>query len=332
MPRLGHSLLGAAYLALLVGCGDGSGQLAAFPEPVVLEFERGATSREIAETLEAHGVIRSKWAFLWQRALHRKTVLMAGEYVFERPVTAARAFKMLASGRVRLYRFTVPEGYNRFEVAELVAAANLASRQAFLQLTADPAPVKRVLPEAETLEGCLFPDTYSLAKSSTAEDLVAAMVARFFNAMRAARRDRTSPLEAWDALILASMIEKETGREGERGLVSAVFHNRMRRGMLLQCDPTVIYGLVAENRYRGRILRSDLQDDHPYNTYIHQGLPPGPIANPGQESLQAAFAPAESDYLYFVAKPGSESGHAFSKSLRDHNRAVRTLRRFQRSR
>ncbi len=296
-----------------------------------MEIARGATSRQIAETLESNGVIESKWPFLWERFWNRETTLMAGEYVFHRPVKAAEAFALLGSGRVRLYPITIPEGLNRFEIAEIVANSGLVSGEEFLALSADPTPVKELLPEAETLEGCLFPETYSLAKTSTAKDLVDAMIAQFREALEEAHSHRTAEIDLWRGVVLASMIEKETKAQGERGLVSSVFHNRMRLGMLMQCDPTIIYGLVLEDRYRGRIHLSDLSDPHPYNTYVHSGLPPGPIANPGRQSIQAAFAPSESDFLFFVAKPGHQIGHVFSRTLRSHNRAVRELRRYERS-
>ena len=320
----------ALAVALLAGCGSGE-PVGPFAEPVVLDIALGESSRDIAEALEARGIIPSKWSFLWKRAWNRKTTLMAGEYMFRQPVRASEAFEMIASGRVRLYRLTLPEGLNRFEITKVVAESSLVSADAFLDLTVDPAPVRDLFPQAETLEGFLFPETYSLARTSTAKDLVGAMISRFTEAMQEARAQSTVEIEDWNALILASMIEEETRGRAERALVSSVFHNRMRRGMLMQCDPTIAYGLILENRYSGRILRADLSDAHPYNTYIHGGLPPGPISNPSKEALMAAFKPAESDYLYFVAKPGVQVGHVFSKTLGAHNRAVRDLRRYQRS-
>ncbi len=315
----------------MLGCVD-SGELAApFDEPVVIEIGRGLTSAEIAEVLRQHGVIDSKWGFLWERAWHRSATLMAGEYAFDRPVGAAAAFQKLAEGRVLLYPITIPEGLNRFEIAEIVAEEGLSTAEEFLALTADPAPIKDLMPAATTLEGLLFPETYSLAKTSTTQDLVDAMLARFREALAEATSQRTTEIAAWEAVIVASMVEKETEKPEERSLVSSVFHNRMRRGMLMQCDPTIIYGLVLEGRYRGRIYRSDLSDPHPYNTYVHDGLPPGPITNPGAAALQAAFSPAESEFLFFVARPSPEQGHVFSAKLRDHNRAVQQLRRFERS-
>ncbi len=256
---------------------------------------------------------------------------MAGEYEFKKPLPASEALGTLAAGRVKLYPLTIPEGYSRFEVADRIASAGLASREEFLRMTADPAPVKDILPAAESLEGCLFPDTYNLARTDTADDLLNVMVARFRQVLAETRQRRATGLSDWETLILASMIEKETGLESERKLVSSVFHNRMRKRMMLQCDPTIVYGLLRENRYRGRIYRSDLENPHPYNTYIHAGLPPGPIANPGKAALEAAFRPAETSYLFFVAKPDASQGHHFSQTMRAHQRGVAALRRSERA-
>ena len=334
MPRDSPSAAAVLLAALLTAsCGGAvhEGPADAFEEPVVVEIGRGLTSMEIAEKLEAAGVIESKWGFLWERLWNRSATLMAGEYGFEQPLSAAEAFEKLASGRVILYPLTIPEGLNRFEIAEIVAAEGWSTKEEFIALTEDPGPAKDILPEAETLEGLLFPETYNLAKTSTVHDLLEAMLAGFRDALAVARSQRTAEISDWDALVLASMIEKETERPDERGLVSSVFHNRLQRGMLMQCDPTIIYGLVLDGRYRGKIYLSDLSDPHAYNTYVHDGLPPGPIANPGLMSLNSAFAPDESDYLFFCAKPGHGQGHAFSTRLRDHNLAVQALRRYERS-
>ena len=331
MQRKSLEIVLAAALTALTGCGSGVPRTEPFAAPVVVEIEAGLTSRQIAETLQATGIIRSKWAFLAKRALNRKTVLMAGEYEFVKPLPVSEAFGTLAAGRVKLYPLTIPEGYSRFEVADKVASSGLASREEFLRMTADPGPVKDILPAAESLEGCLFPDTYNLARTSTADDLLAAMVARFREVLAATRKQQTTDLSDWETLILASMIEKETGIASERKLVASVFHNRVRKRMMMQCDPTIVYGLLREDRYRGKIYRSDLQNPHPYNTYIHAGLPPGPIANPGKAALEAAFSPAETDYLFFVAKPGDGKGHLFSKTMRAHQKGVAALRRGERA-
>lgn len=324
-------MLLAALLTASCGGAGHEGSVDAFEEPVVVEIGRGLSSMEIAEKLEAAGVIESKWGFLWERLWSRSATLMAGEYAFEGPLSAAEAFEKLASGSVILYPLTIPEGLNRFEIAEIVAAEGWSTKEEFIARTEDPGLAKDIFPEAETLEGLLFPETYNLAKTSTVHDLLEAMLAGFRDALAKARSQRTAEISDWDALVLASMIEKETEQPDERGLVSSVFHNRLQRGMLMQCDPTIIYGLVLDGRYRGKIYLSDLSDPHAYNTYVHDGLPPGPIANPGLMSLNSAFAPDESDYLFFCAKPGHGQGHAFSTRLRDHNLAVQALRRYERS-
>ena len=314
-----------------MSCSTDPGASEPFAKPVFVDIERGTTTYEIAESLETRGVIRSKWDFIVQRVWNRDATLMAGEYKFEAPLDAEEAFRIIAQGKVVLYPITVPEGLNRFEVADVVSRSGQIDRAEFLAMTADPSPVLDLFPNAETLEGALFPETYNLTRDSTATDLVSAMVGMFRDQFSIARGNAMAEIANWNALILASMIEKETFHPEERGLVSSVFHNRIRLGMRMQCDPTVAYGLILDGRYRGRIFRSDLSDPHPYNTYVHEGLPPGPIASPGRDSLRAAFTPEESDYLFFVAKPGVRTGHVFSESLVAHNHAVRDLRKYQRT-
>ncbi len=304
----------------------------AFSEPVFVDIERGVPTLDLAERLERAGVIRSKHLFLAIRAFRREVVLMAGEYRFSEEATPWQVFDTLAKGRVFLRKLTIPEGLTRFETAELVAKSGYDPDGRFLALSEDPAPIKDLFPQAKTLEGFLFPETYSLPREAAAEFLRDAMVAAYRKNFAEAARAKTTPLEPFEVAILAAMVEKETGVGGERDQVSGVFHNRIKRRMLMQCDPTVIYGLILEGRYRGRLYEDDLPDPHPYNTYVHAGLPPGPIANPGRASLDAAFRPAESPYLYFVAASASGPGHVFSKTLAEHNRAVAAYRRSQGSR
>lgn len=297
-----------------------------FTEPVFFEYERGASGAETAATLEQLGVVRSRWLFVAARALNPGAVLLAGEYRFSAPDSPAEILSRFARGDVFLRPLTIPEGLTRFEVSSLVAAAGYADEDEFLRLTADPAPMHDLFPEATSLEGFLFPETYRLAKTATGEQILAAMLANFRQAFAAASEGVETDLSPYQTLTLASLIEKESGIPSERPLISAVFHNRLQRGMLLQCDPTIIYGLILEDRYRGTILLGDLKDPHPYNTYVHGGLPPGPIANPGAESLRAALAPADSQYIFFVANPGGGGDHSFSSTLTEHNQAVARLR------
>ncbi len=317
---------GAAGLGLWVrqGLAAPAGEL---ERPVVVEIPTGSSSREMAKLLEHAGVIRSARHFLLARAWRSDEVLQAGEYQFQRPVSVWEAYEKLVRGEIMLHPVTVPEGLTRFEVAKVVAAAGFGTEQEFLALSANPDPIRDLFPEAQSLEGCLFPETYNFPRAAGAEEVLAAMLQAFRGAFESAARGTESQLEPHEALTLASLIEKETGVVEERRLVSSVYYNRMRLGMLLQCDPTIIYGLLLEDRYRGKIYESDIRDPHPYNTYVHAGLPPGPIANPGLASIRAAFHPAESDYLYFVAKAAGKPDHVFSKNLRAHNRAVADYRR-----
>ena len=300
-----------------------------FGEPVVVDYLPGQSSETLADKLESEGVVRSRWLFLLQRALDRDRVLQAGEYEFSEPQSVREVFDVLAEGRVRLYPITIPEGLTRFETAERVAEAGLATVEEFNDLTADPAPVRDLFPDAKSLEGCLFPETYMLPRAATGEQLRDAMIERFREVFTRALDSRTSKLGSYESLVMASMIEKETGVDGERGRVSSVYQNRLRIGMPMQCDPTTIYGLILQGRYRGRLLLDDLKDPHPYNTYVHRGLPPGPIANPGAASLKAAANPDETSYLYFVARAQGQPDHVFSENLAEHNRAVAAYRRTQ---
>jgi len=297
--------------------------------PVVIELNRGAGSREMARRLEQAGVIRSRWLFLAVRAMQPERKLLAGEYRFDKPLSVWDVFQKIARGDVHYYSFTVPEGFNRFEAAEVAASTGVIDREEFLYIADCPDLIQGRFPEARSLEGFLFPDTYQITRHATAEDVVRMMLERFLEVFDSVTQGRESKLSPYKLVTLASLIEKETGREDERKLVSSVFHNRLERGMLLQCDPTVIYGLVLDQRYRGKIYESDLEDGHPYNTYVHAGLPPGPIANPGRASLEAALAPADSEYLYFVAEAEGAGRHVFSKTLAAHNRAVAEYRASQ---
>jgi len=322
----------ALLAALAIGAGVWAVQGMSAPregleEPVVVEIPRGATSREMAAMLEDAGVIRSARHFMLARAWRSRDVLQAGEYEFRRPLSIWDAFDKLVRGEVMLHAVTVPEGLTRFEVAEVVAEAGFGSAERFVALTADPAPVRDLFPDAESLEGCLYPETYRFPRSAGPEGVLEAMLRAFREAFEDAAKGSESRLEPYEVLTLASLIEKETGVEGERRLVSSVYYNRIRLGMLLQCDPTIIYGLILERRYRGKIYESDIRDPHDYNTYVHPGLPPGPIANPGLASIRAGFHPADSDYLYFVAEAAGKPSHVFSKNLRAHNEAVAAYRR-----
>jgi UPF0755 protein len=291
-----------------------------FQGETFVRFDRGAHTPAMARALEQAGVIRYQWQFWLERTLHSSARLEAGEYRFAQPASAAEIFQRIARGDVFFVELKIPEGANRFDIARLVEATGLISGEEFLRAAADPSLVRDLDPQAPTLEGYLFPASYRLTHSTTAQELCETMVARF-------RREwmEVGEGEPHSAVTLASMVEKETGIAEERPLVASVFLNRLARGMILECDPTAIYAALLENRYDGTIHRSDLDSPNPYNTYRHVGLPPGPIANPGANSLRAALHPAQTEYLYFVANPPG-SGHRFSTTLAAHEKAVKTYR------
>lgn len=296
-------------------------------EAVDVDIPPGTSTREISALLEERGVVSSKWWFLTARAFQPGAKLLAGEYRFERAISPWSAFRKIARGEILYHRFTVPEGYNRFEVAQVLADEGFADREEFLAIANSSELISDLDPQARNLEGYLFPETYSVPKGVGASALAKMMVDRFRIELEAARGSATTELSIHDAVTLASMIEKETGSGGERGLVSSVFHNRLRIGMPMQCDPTVIYGMVLDGRYKGYLLSEHLRDAHEYNTYVHPGLPPGPIANPGRASLEAAYHPESSGYLYFVAESRGAGSHVFSETLAAHQRAVTQYRR-----
>jgi peptidoglycan lytic transglycosylase G len=295
-------------------------------EPVVMMIEPGTPTRQIGSQLEAEGVVGSRWLFLAARALRLDSKLMAGEYQFDQPMSVWQVYDRIASGRVMQHPFTVREGLSRFDIAALVESQGLASRDEFLAECDKTDRIRDLAPEAKNLEGFLFPETYQATRPFSAAQLVDMMVTRFSAVFEELSQGRSPKLTPYELVTLASMIEKETGLGGERKLVASVFYNRLDRRMLLQCDPTVIYGLVLEDRYHGRLTREELAVPHDYNTYVHAGLPPGPIASPGRASLEAAFEPADTNYLYFVAEADG-AGHVFSESLQAHNRAVGVYRR-----
>jgi UPF0755 protein len=286
-----------------------------FDHELFLQIPKGSGTPAIAQKLADAGVVRYPWQFWLARAIHPRTTLQAGEYRFDQPASVADVFSRLGRGDVFYFSFTVPEGSNMFDIAKLLDVEGIMSGQDFLTA-------------AETLEGFLFPSTYRLTHATTPAALCQMMTAQFHKEWKKLMPNETADIPAADivkVVTLASLIEKETGIASERPKVASVFTNRLRIGMALDCDPTVIYAALLEDRYRGAIHRSDLDNKNPYNTYRHAGLPPGPIANPGASSLAAALHPAETDYLYFVAKPGGD-GHVFSSSLAAHDKAVQSYR------
>jgi len=288
-----------------------------------VEFPRGTSTGEMAGMLVRAGVIRSRWDFLLARLVDRGRVLQAGEYRFAAPASPMRVFDRIARGDIFYYTLVIPEGRNMFDIGAAIEQLGLFPASQFLAAARNPALIRDLDPRAPSLEGYLFPNTYKLSRHATPELVCRMMTQRFRDTWRSLH----GPADPHDTVTLASMVEKESKLAAERPMVAAVFENRLRIGMKLDCDPTTIYAALLDNRYRGTIYRSDLDSDNPYNTYRHAGLPPGPIANPGLASLKAALAPAETQALYFVLRPDGSGAHQFSDTIADQEAAVARYRR-----
>ncbi len=293
-----------------------------------VEIPVGRGPASIGKTLADAGVVSSSEAFrlaVWLRGSGRR--LQAGEYRFERPMTAAEVVDKLAKGEVHVRAVTFREGLTVREMAAVFESAGFGSAADFIAASRNAALIKDLDPEARDLEGYLFPDTYTLPRSATAVQLIERMVNRFQKAATPELRQGATArgLTLRQLVTLASLVEKETAKPDERPVVSGVYTNRLKIGMGLQCDPTVIYALMLAGRYDGNIRKGDLQIDSPYNTYRYAGLPPGPIAAPGEASLHAAANPAAVPYLYFVSR--NDGSHVFSTTLDEHNRNVNEFQR-----
>ena len=293
--------------------------------PATIEIAKGTSVIRMADQLADAGAVKHAWLFLAARVLRPRTALQAGEYRFEKAATPAEVFDRIARGDVLTFEVTIPEGANRWDIAEMLEGKQVLKAREFLEATEDTAAVRDLAPGALTLEGFLFPATYRFPRRVSAAQVTAAMTKRFRQAWREAKPQEGA--NVLRVLTMASLVEKETGVAAERGLVASVFENRLEKKMRLECDPTVIYAALLENKYRGKIYRSDLDREHPYNTYQVRGLPPGPIANPGLKSIEAALRPSVTDYLYFVAQGNGSRGHNFSSDLKSHNEAVAAFRR-----
>jgi len=275
-----------------------------------VDIPHGASQRTIARLLAENGVVRSSIAFEALCRSRKRRTLEAGEYFFDHPVTSFEVFDAIANGRVFVKELVVPEGCTMFDIADLAASEGFLSRNEFLAAARDPSLIRDLAPEAPSLEGFLFP----------------AMVKRFRQVWSTLPSTDPSSVHrtVQDVVTLASLVERETPRPEERPHVAGVFANRLGIGQPLQCDPTVAYALTLSGKYSGKLGGGDLRFDSPYNTYHNRGLPPGPIANPGEASLRAALAPSLTDDLYFVAN--TEGGHFFSKTLQEHNQNVARYR------
>ncbi|MBN2645853.1 MAG: endolytic transglycosylase MltG [Desulfuromonadaceae bacterium] len=287
-----------------------------------IEIRSGQSLPQVARELERHQVVRNALAFrLLARLRGDSRLLQAGSYQFDPPLTPLQVLDKLVRGEVELVRCTLPEGLTAVETVERLVEAGLGRRERFLACLSDPDFLHQLKVSAATLEGYLFPETYAFAagtpEAAVLETLVRQLFAKLDESLRQALAQRKLTLH--QALTLASIVQKEAGCVEEMPRIAAVFHNRLARHMPLQADPTVIYGLKD---FDGNLTRAHLRMDTPYNTYLHAGLPPGPIANPGLAALRAVLFPADESFLYFVAMGNGR--HHFSRTLQEHNRAVRT--------
>jgi UPF0755 protein len=303
-------------------------------EGLIIEIPRGLGAREIIGLLKEKNVIRNSYLasgyILYSGTRNR---LQAGEYFFDHPQTITEVIDKLASGNVYLHKFIVPEGLTVEATSLKWQEQGFGSSEDFKNAAAGAVDLVHQFDEkVVSVEGYLFPETYSFPAHTTPRQAIAAMVARFqqmTGKLRQVVAEDEWPLDLHGTIVLASLIETEAALTDERATIASVYLNRLHRHILLQCDPTVIYALARVDRYQGKLTLADLQFKSPYNTYVNAGLPPGPIANPGYASLLAAIQPADTNYLYFVRTV--ESRHTFSETLAAHNRAVAAYRKLKRA-
>ncbi|MDE2058930.1 MAG: endolytic transglycosylase MltG [candidate division NC10 bacterium] len=325
LPSLSRRALALAF-CLVVGGGLAWYALSG-PVPSANEAARAVVIRpqtgafDIARALKDAHVIRSRFAFLVV-AVARGTQrhLLAGEYEFAPGIGLLEVIRRIEQGKGFVNRVTIPEGFAARQIAELLQEKGLVDQKRFMALLQERRLLQQYGVDGQSLEGYLFPDTYRLVKGLSEEAIIGLMTQRFAEVFGSAERARARELKmsVAEVVTIASLIEREARADVERPLISAVFHNRLRLGMPLQSDPTVLYSL---SRFSGKLTKANLQAPSPYNTYLHRGLPPGPIASPGRASVMAALYPASSQYLYFVSK--NDGTHVFSTSLREHSAMVR---------
>ena len=288
-----------------------------------VEIPPGSGAAEIRRRLVDTGVVADEWAFRAALAwTGQGRALKAGEYRFDRPMSVADVIDRIARGEVYVHPITFPEGLTIREMAGVYESSGLGTAEGFIEAARDPSLVKDLDADAQDLEGYLFPETYTLPRGTPVSKLIATMVERFRSSYRELEKKRSGELDLSirEIVTLASLVEKETGKAEERPIVAAVYRNRIVRNMPMQADPTVVYALVKAGTYDGNLRKRDLEFDSPYNTYKYPGLPPGPIASPGRAALEAAFAPANVEYLYFVSR--NDGSHVFAETLAEHNANV----------
>jgi UPF0755 protein len=281
----------------------------------------GFSTRRIAIELKKAGVIRSVLAFRVWHILHPKLSLKAGEYLFDRRASMRQVHDRIAGGDIYFHVVTIPEGYTMFDIAKAMEEAGLGSAQDFLKIAQTHTYlISDLAPEAKSLEGYLFPNTYQFTRTQTREDMVAAMVHQF----RQVAQQIGLNSDIHRIVTMASIVEKETASPDERPMVASVYYNRLAHRVALDADPSVIYALLLAGNYSGSLHHADLSVDSPYNTYRFRGLPPGPIGNPGQSALEAAMHPANTEFFYFVSDGNGH--HRFARNLDEHNRNVAAYR------
>ena len=329
-----QSLFTIAIFAVVLGCGAAwffwravRTPYKGYAEPSTrVEVRRGQRTAVILQNLQRAGVLRDEWIpLLYMKFLRGRDSLKAGVYEFNKPLSPVEVIQKIVSGDVVLKTITIREGLDRFAVAKLFSDEGLGSEKDWDAATRDVDLIRDLAPEAESLEGYLFPDTYKFDPGTPATTIVKAMVANFRKHWGNEIALITTGLNPHETVTLASIVETEAQRPEERPIVASVYVNRVRKRMLLGADPTVIYAMKLAGRWNGNIRRADLQLASPYNTYRTPGLPPGPIANPGLASLRAAAAPATTQYLYFVAR--NDGSHVFATNMQEHNRNVEQWQR-----
>jgi peptidoglycan lytic transglycosylase G len=325
------------------------------PGKTFVMLRPGYSTHRIASELKSAGIIRSEEAFILWHDFHRHRTLKAGEYLFENPANIIDLQKRLRRGDIYFRTVVIPEGFTMFDIARAVEAAGLGPAEDFLKVAqSDTALIADLAPNAPSLEGYLFPDTYEFSRMQSMQEMAATMVRQFRQVARQVglidapegmapsanspnieiqagtglRDPNAAPTEIERTVIMASIIEKETAVAEERPLVASVYYNRLEKKIALDADPSIIYAEFLAGTYTGALHHDDMHFDSPYNTYRHTGLPPGPIGNPGKSALEAAMHPAQSDYYYFVAD--AQGHHRFARTMEEHNKNVDTYRRAMR--
>jgi UPF0755 protein len=296
------------------------------PANTALLLHSGYSTRRIAAELKKAGVIRSELAFQLWHAKHPKPSLKAGEYLFDREATLPQVYERIARGDIYFHVVTIPEGYTMFDIAKAMEDAGLGSAADFLHIAETRTQlISDLAPDAKSLEGYLFPNTYQFTRTQSLEEMAATMIHQFRQVAQQIGLNSGSNLDVARVVTMASIVEKETAAPEERPRVASVYYNRLTHKMALDADPSVIYAEQLTGTYQGSLHHADLAMNSPYNTYRFPGLPPGPIANPGKGALEAAMHPDSTEFLYFVSDGNGH--HRFARSLEEHNRNVTAYRR-----